>query len=67
MTKDNKTLFLIIALSTLFIGTTLSVIIYLVFGEATAYFFVIFFATPIGVVCSLLFLMLYNAMRSDRG
>ncbi len=66
MTKENKTLFLIIALSTLFIGSTLTAIIYFVFGEATAYFFVIFFATPIGVVCSLLFLMLYKAIQSNR-
>ena len=66
MTKENKKLFLIIALSTLFIASTLSVIIYFVFGETTAYFFVIFFATPIGVVCSLLFLMLYKAIQSNR-
>lgn len=67
MTKENKTLFLIIALSTLFIGSTLSVIIYFVFDESTAYFFVTFFAIPLGVVCSLLLLMLYKAIQSNRG
>ena len=64
MTKENKTLFSLIALSTLLIGSLLTAIIYFVFGEATAYFFVIVFATPIGIVCSLLLLMLYKAMKS---
>ncbi len=67
MTKENKTLIFIIALSTLFIGSTLSVIVYFVFGERAAYFFVTVFAIPIGVVCSLLLLMLYKAIGSNKG
>ena len=67
MTKENKTLTFIISLSTLFIGSALSVIVYFVFGERAAYFFVTVFAIPIGVVCSLLVLMLYKAIQSNQG
>jgi len=63
MTKENKTLFFIIALSALFIGAILSVIVYFIFGKTTAYFFVTVFAIPIGAVCSLLLLMLYNKAK----
>lgn len=66
MTKENKTLLFIIALSTLFIGSTLSAIVYFVFGGSAAFFFVTVFAIPIGVVCSLLFLMLYKAIGSNK-
>ena len=63
MTKENKTLYLIIALGTLLIGAVSSVIVYLIFGASAAYFFVTVFAIPIGAVCSLLLLMLYNAIK----
>ena len=63
MTKENRTLFLNLALSTLIIGAILSVIVYFVFGESAAYFFVVVFAIPIGAISSLLLLMLYNAMK----
>ena len=63
MTKENKTLYLILALSTLLIGAIFSVIVYLVFGASAAYFFVTVFAIPVGAICSLLLLMLYNAMN----
>ena len=66
MTTENKTLLFIIVLSTLFIGSTLSVIVLLVFGDRAAFFFVIVFAIPIGVVCSLLVLMLYKAIKSNK-
>jgi len=66
MTKENKTLTFIIVLTTLFIGSTLSVIVYFVLGQSAAYFFVTVFAIPIGVVCSLLVLMLYKAMQSNK-
>lgn len=65
MTKENKTLFFIIGLSTIFIGSTLSVIVYFIFGERAAFFFVTVFAIPIGVVCSLLLLMMHKAIQSD--
>ncbi len=63
MTKENKTLFAILALSTLFIGAILSVIVLFVFGASAAYFFVVVFAIPIGAIASLLLLMLYNAIK----
>lgn len=63
MTKENKALFLKLALSTLFIGAVFTVIVYFIVGSSAAYFFLIIFAIPIGAVCSLLLLMLYNAMK----
>lgn len=63
MTKDNKTLFSYLAMTTLIIGAIFSVIVYFVFGTSAAYFFVTVFAIPIGAICSLLLLMLINAMK----
>jgi len=65
MTKENKTLFFIIALSTLFIATTLAMIVYFIFGERASFFFTIVFAIPLGAIFSLLLMMVYNKIKPN--
>ena len=67
MTQENKVLSIVLVLTTLFIGMTLSIIVLFILGERAAYFFGLVFAVPIGAVCSLLVLMLYKAMQSNKG
>ena len=62
MAKENKTLILMIVLGTLFIGSTLSVIVYYVFGSRAVAFFITVLAIPLGAICSLLALMFYKAI-----
>lgn len=63
MMKQNKRLFLGLAICTVIIAAIFSVIVYHVFGDRAAYFFAVVFAIPLGAVSSLLLLMLYNSMK----
>ena len=64
MTKENKTIIQIIALGTIVIAALSTFIVYFLFGERAGYFFVIVLAVPLGAICSLLLMILYNAMKA---
>jgi len=66
MTKENKQTLVLIALGTVVIGGFLSLIILFIFGHRTAYFFVVVFAIPMGVVFSLVLMILYRAIKPDK-
>ena len=64
MTKETKTITLIIALGTIVIAALSTFIVYAVFGDKAGYFFMIVLAVPLGAICSLLLMILYNAMKA---
>jgi len=64
MTAENKTITLIIALGTLVFAALSTLIVYFVFGDRAGYFFMIVLAVPLGAICSLLLMMLFNAMKA---
>jgi len=47
------------------IGGAFSLIILFIFGQRTAYFFMVVFAVPMGAVFSLLLMILYKAVKPD--
>ena len=64
MTEENKKITLIIALGTIAIAALSTFIVYFIFGESAGYFFMIVLAVPLGAICSLLLMMLYNSMKA---
>ena len=66
MTKENKTITLIIVLGTIFIAALSTLIVYFMFGDQAGYFFMIVLAVPLGAICSLLLMMLFNAIKANK-
>ena len=66
MTEENKKITLIIALGTIVIAALSTFIVYVTFGDSAGYFFMIVLAVPFGVICSLLLMILYNAMKANK-
>jgi len=64
MIKENKKITLIIALGTIVIAALSTLIVYSMFGDRAGYFFMIVLAVPLGAICSLLLMMLLNAMKA---
>ena len=64
MTEENKIITLNIVLGTIVIAALSTFIVYFMFGESAGYFFMIVLAVPLGAICSLLLMILYNAMKA---
>ena len=66
MTRENKSIIVIIALGAIMIGAITTLGIYFIYGERAGYFFMIVLALPLGAISSLLLMILYNAMSSKK-